>query len=134
MYLALSVRDVRRSANWYRALLDLQVERESFSGPESAAPWDEILLRDARSGLLLGLLKHRQNPGEPFSEFRTGLDHVEFEVATMEELDEWRQRLDQLGIPWTRNRSHLLTFRDPDNIQLEFFVQRTEDSFIVGRT
>lgn len=127
MYLGLSVRDVRRSADWYRALLDLQVERESLVGPESAAPWDEVLLRDKRSGLLLGLLKHRQNSGEPFSEFRTGLDHVEFEVETMEQLNEWRKRLDQLGIHWTRNHSHLLTFRDPDTIQLEFFCPAHED-------
>ncbi len=45
----------------------------------------------------------------------------------LEDLNEWAERLNRLGIPhsgvkkpeYTRNA--MLTFRDPDNIQLEFF-------------
>ena len=121
MYLGLSVPDLRRSADWYRRLFDLTLERETTGEASSAPGWREVLLRDPDSGLLFGLLQHVGNDGEPFSEFRTGLDHVEFEVATLEELNEWRVRLDELGIPWSQTEPHLLTFRDPDNIQLEFF-------------
>ena len=121
MYLGLSVRDVRESAAWYRDLFGLEVEREKFRGPNDGLGWDEILLRDVDSGLLIGLLQHSQNDGEPFNEFRAGLDHVEFEVATMAELNDWRDRLDARGIAWSGARPHLLTFRDPDNIQLELF-------------
>ena len=39
----------------------------------------------------------------------------------MEELDNWRARVDELGIPRSGAMPHLITFRDPDNIQLEFF-------------
>ena len=64
---------------------------------------------------------------DPFSEFRTGLDHLEFLLDRREDLDEWATKLDDLGIQhsgvkmpeYTRNA--MLTFRDPDNIQLEFF-------------
>jgi glyoxylase I family protein len=126
MYVGLSVTDVRRSADWYRDVLGLDVERERFA--QDGASWDEVLLRDPTTGLLLGLLQHPQNEGQPFSEFRTGLDHVEFEVGTMDELDEWRDLLDARGIRWSGARPHIVTFRDPDNIQLEFFCRHEADA------
>jgi len=33
-----------------------------------------VLLREATSGLVIGLSAHPGSDGEPFSEFRTGLD------------------------------------------------------------
>ncbi len=75
------------------------------------------------SGLLIGLLQHPSNPGDEFSEFRTGLDHLEFEVSTRGELEEWLRRLDEHGVIHSEIKDeHILTFRDPDNIQLEFFL------------
>jgi hypothetical protein len=52
-------------------------------------------------------------------------------VAERTDLDEWAERLDSLGIvhsgvkepPYTQNA--MITFRDPDNIQLEFFWRAT---------
>jgi catechol 2,3-dioxygenase-like lactoylglutathione lyase family enzyme len=71
--------------------------------------------------------RHDANPGDGFSEFRTGLDHLEFLVPRREDLHEWAGRLDDLGVPhsgvkapgYTPNA--MVTFRDTDNIQLEFF-------------
>ena len=80
-----------------------------------------MLLKHPASGLLIGLLQHPANSGEPFSEFRTGLDHLEFEVADRDELERWEQRLTAFGITHSGIKDHLITFRDPDNIQLEFF-------------
>jgi glyoxylase I family protein len=62
-----------------------------------------------------------------FDEFRSGLDHLEFLVAQRSDLDAWAAWLDELGIrrsgvkepPYTANA--MLTFRDPDDIQLECF-------------
>ena len=71
--------------------------------------------------LRVGLLQHPANEGPPFSEFRTGLDHFELEVATMPELDAWRRCLEERGIPHSGAHPHIATFRDPDNIQLELF-------------
>jgi hypothetical protein len=51
-----------------------------------------VLLMDPRSGIAIGLHHHEANPGQPFQESRTGLDHIS-----------------------------VLIFRDPDNIQLELF-------------
>ena len=78
--------------------------------------------------MLLGLLTHRTNQGDAFSEYRTGLDHLEFGVASRQELEAWKARLDDLGIKHSpikeRPTSLILTFRDPDNIQLEFFYTK----------
>lgn len=121
MFVGLSVSDLRRSAAWYQRVLGLVVERENVGGAGWASPWDEVLLRHPGSGLLIGLLHHPANEGEPFSEFRTGLDHVEFHVGTMPELDDWRRHLDRAGVRYSGARPHIITFRDPDNIQLELF-------------
>jgi catechol 2,3-dioxygenase-like lactoylglutathione lyase family enzyme len=120
----LSVPDPARSAAWYAELLGLEV-RYDFD-PHDGRP-SYVCLSEPASGLILCFVGHDGNPGDPFDERHTGLDHLELLVARREDLDEWAARLDELGIahtgvkqpPYTTNA--MLTFRDPDNIQLEFF-------------
>ncbi len=76
-------------------------------------------------------------PGEPdrdrFSEYQIGLDHVSF-GATRTDLDRIAESLSAAGIPADLHHDlvgpAVLSFRDPDNIQLEFF----EDSSIGSAT
>ena len=120
----LTVRDPARSAAWYSELLGLR-ERYDFTSPDGRMRY--ISLVDPNSELVLCLVGHAGNAGERFSEFHTGLDHLEFLVAEHDELQRWAERLDGLGIehsgvkvlPYTPNA--MVTFRDPDGIQLEFF-------------
>jgi hypothetical protein len=55
-------------------------------------------------------------------------------TARRDDLEEWAARLDELGIPHsgvkqpTYTQNAMLTFRDPDNIQLEFFWRAPSDS------
>ncbi len=120
----LTVSDPADSASWYSALLDLE-ELYDYTGADGQMRY--IALREPESQFVLALVGHAGNQGEPFSEFRTGLDHLEFLVDRREDLDEWATKLDELGIQhsgvktpeYTRNA--MLTLRDPDNIQLEFF-------------
>jgi glyoxylase I family protein len=123
-YVGLSVRDLPRSAAWYREVLGLEIKRENIGGSAWPADWDEVLLRHPDSGLLIGLLQHPSNLGDAFSEFQTGLDHLELEVASQDELDVWRHRLDSLGVSHSGAHNHIVTLRDPDNIQLELFVRK----------
>jgi catechol 2,3-dioxygenase-like lactoylglutathione lyase family enzyme len=119
----LTVRDPVRSADWYRELLGLEL-RYDYTSDDGELRY--VVMQDLRIGLILGLVGHAANAGDPFNETTTGLDHLEFLVDRREDLDEWLERLDELGIPhsgiknldYTPNR--MLTFRDPDNIQLEF--------------
>jgi glyoxylase I family protein len=119
----LTVSDAARSAAWYCDLLGLpETGRYVQPGGRVAS----VQLGQPRSALELCLVEHGEEAGT-FSEFRAGLDHLEFVVSRRSELDSWASRLDELGIrhsgvkqpAYTANA--MLTFRDPDNIQLEFF-------------
>jgi catechol-2,3-dioxygenase len=65
---------------------------------------------------------------EPFNERRPGLDHLAFGCANRDELEAWEIRLNELGIPnggiVDTPYYSALSFRDPDNIALEFFAPR----------
>jgi catechol 2,3-dioxygenase-like lactoylglutathione lyase family enzyme len=123
----LSVRDPLRSAVFYSDVLGMDVTYQypKIIGPD--VPMAYVCLREPSTDLEICLVHHATNPGDLFSEFRTGLDHLEFLVAKRADLDEWVAHLDALGVAhsgitepsYTRNA--MLTFRDPDNIQLEFF-------------
>ena len=128
-YIAFTVRDVRRSAEWYQRVLGLTLERENIGGAAWPSDLDEVLLRHKAGGLAIGLVQHPTNDGEPFDERRVGLDHVEFEVASLDELRAWEERLNEHGVSNSGIKGHILTFRDPDNVQLEFFCsERADDS------
>jgi glyoxylase I family protein len=68
----------------------------------------------------------RPSSNEAFSELRPGLDHLAFACANRGELEAWEARLGQVGVtnggiidaPYGSG----LSFRDPDNIALEFFA------------
>ena len=121
-FLGLSVTQARRSADWYRQLLDLDEVRETVEDDGHVV---EVLLRSAETGMQLGLIAHRGNPGDPFSEFHTGLDHVEFALERRRDLDGCVAHLERLGIEHSGIKdlgsAAMVTFRDPDNIQLEFY-------------
>lgn len=92
-------------------------------------PAGRRLRRAARGtalGTFIGLHHHNDNPGQPFRENCTGLDHISFRVAEHADLAAWAAWLDEQGVehsgvidttspaPYS-----VLVFRDPDNIQLE---------------
>jgi glyoxylase I family protein len=72
---------------------------------------------------------HDTNQAEPFTETRTGLDHVGFQVPNLAALESWRTRFTELGVqhsPITYVGEFdvsVLVFHDPDNIQLELFAE-----------
>lgn len=78
-------------------------------------------------GTLLGLHQHAEAENvEPATELRPGLDHVAFSCPDRAALERWSGRLDQLDIPHgpivDAPYGSGLSFRDPDNIALEFFA------------
>ncbi len=120
-HVALTVSDLERSVAWYRRLLAAEPVLDEDTGPFHHVVW---MLGD---GTLLGLHQHvKAVSSEPASEFRPGLDHVAFACADRAELEGWEERLDQLGIPHglivDAPYGSGLSFRDPDNIPLEFFA------------
>jgi glyoxylase I family protein len=122
-YVGLTVRDVHASAAWYMRVLGMTkvLERLKADGVHK-----EALLSHLSSGMLIGLISHKANDGRPFSEFRTGLDHLELGVSDRDELEAWVAHLDAHGVAHSEikelSSSLIVTLRDPDNIQLELYV------------
>jgi glyoxylase I family protein len=72
------------------------------------------------------LHKHTQAATGTFDEGQTGLDHVTFACSDRNELQQWADRLNELGISHDgikdANYGSGVSFRDPDGIALEFFA------------
>lgn len=119
----LTVTDADRSAAWYCDLIGAE-ETGRYVQPDGHVAIVSITEPGGR--IELCLVSHGAD-ADSFSEFRAGLDHLEFLVPQRGDLETWASRLDDLGIShsgvkqpsYTGNA--MLTFRDPDNIQLEFF-------------
>lgn len=123
-HLTLNVQDVARSEQWYAEVLGF----ERVAGYETAA-FARVILRHPASGAVLGLNRHTAAvAGEPFDERRAGLDHLALRVTGRAALDAWAERFEALGIPHSEVKpgatpgSFLVTFRDPDGLQLEVFA------------
>jgi len=122
-HLSLSVTDLDRSTEWYCRMLgfalDSRVESDTFH---------RIRLRHPDAGIMLTLTAHQANAGKPFDECRTGMDHVSFAVASIDDIHTLKTRFEDNGVdhsevkPTAGGVGGMITFRDPDNIQLEVFA------------
>ncbi|MDP9226448.1 MAG: VOC family protein [Actinomycetota bacterium] len=130
-HLALTVTDLDASLAWYQETFDLSLLMEA---PHPGGT-GMVLANEGRT-LMIVLHRHDDADRERFSERRTGLDHAGFMVATRADLERWQDHLASHGVqrsakadsPLTQSPiadepyGSVLVFRDPDNIQLEFFA------------
>jgi glyoxylase I family protein len=93
---ALTVTDADRSAGWYSDLLGMQVV---MTGDDQSVKYR--VLAHAGSGWLLGIRQYPNRQADSFDEFRTGLDHLAFCVASRAELEEWERELSRRGIAFS---------------------------------
>lgn len=118
-HLSLSVSDAARSAAWYVEILGFVVVRQAQN-----ERFERVILIHPDSKVALGLTRHRLVEDDPtFSEHRLGMDHVAFTTESHQELKGWKRRFEELGVAHSEIKENaagaLITFRDPDNIQLE---------------
>lgn len=121
-HLDLTVTDVEASAAWYVEVLGLKRIRKA-----ELDTYTMIMLAHRGANLIIGLLQHHVPVGDRFTERHPGLDHVGFAVEDRDELFQWQEHFEKLGVehsPVTDAPSGsgtALVFRDPDNIQLEIW-------------
>lgn len=120
-HVALTVSDADRSAEWYCSLLNMEV---ALTGDSEDVKFR--VLADPRSGWVVGVRQYSAREADRFDEFRTGLDHLAFGVTTRAELEAWEKELSSREIIFTPIAEtpigSVIVFRDPDNIQLEFWL------------
>jgi glyoxylase I family protein len=120
-HVAFTVRDADRSASWYGDVLGMQVVS---SGDEPSVRFR--ILAHPSSGWVVGVRQYCGREEGAFDEFRTGLDHLAFAVSSRAELEGWEHELSAAGVTFTPIAEtpigSVIVFRDPDNIQLEFWL------------
>jgi catechol 2,3-dioxygenase-like lactoylglutathione lyase family enzyme len=131
-HVALTVTDLETSRAWYRRLLGVDpVLDEDVPGLPGHHEGFHHTIFVLSGGMVLALHAHRSGDGgHRFDELRPGLDHVGFGCADRGELERLRDRLDDLAVRHggiaDDELGHGLSFRDPDDIALEFWAPRTE--------
>ena len=118
-HLVLTVSDPARSATFYERVLGVK-----------AFPGDEKVRCISCETFLLCFQRPPQQglPNDRFDENRLGLDHVGFSVASRQQLEDLLTVLQALEVPTAGiefdpdGEGEYVCFRDPDNIQVEFYV------------
>ena len=118
-HLRLTVADVARAQAFYSDILGFDLAMELPTG---------VLLTNGKILLGLSLSPDPESAiaGDRFDENRVGLDHLSFAVDSMDDLRNALRTLDDHNVEHGEIKDlgpdfgiTVLTFRDPDNIQLE---------------
>ena len=118
-HIVLTVSDPARSVEFYEKILGVKSD------------WGNETVRCIPCGSFLLCLQRPPRQGLPndrFDENRIGLDHVGFSVESRQQLHDLLQVLKEMkvssaGVEFDPDgKSDYVCFRDPDNIQVEFYV------------
>lgn len=128
VHIAVVVRDLATSVEWYRRALGFEPVGAVAPGPAEAGHPRQIM-RHADSGLVLAVHEPLRRSNDMFDPSRTGLDHFSLAVADRSALDGWTRRLDDLGVPHSPVRdtgyAQFVTLADPDGIAWELWAAAT---------
>jgi len=120
-HIILTVSDLKRARDFYGDML----------GFETKVFTEEGEFYFTCGGVMIFFNTARQPiPGDRFNEFRIGLDHLSFTVSTQDALQEIADKLKATGVPtqgieiFKPTGTPYVAFRDPDNIQLEYWLAK----------
>ncbi len=122
-HVVLTVSDFDRSRKFYGELLGFPIQDVGFAGNGMAVGFYFVT-----GGISIWFLKHEKTPhGDCFSETRIGLDHLAFKATNEGELQAMADKLvaagvDTKGMETYPTGNKYVAFRDPDNIQLEYWL------------
>ena len=127
-HIVLTVADLERSRQFYGNLLGFELTSlpQDYADPLFAGASSFMV-----GGVEIGLLKHKEtSPGDRFNETRIGLDHLAFKAPNEAALHALVEKLVQAGVEtkgvelFEPSGKLSVTFRDPDNIQLEYWLDQ----------
>ena len=119
-HIILTVSDIQKSRAFYEGVLGFEMH-------EIPPEYGNLIYFPIEGGTIW-LIAHDQTlPGDRFSEFRVGLDHVAFSAPSKAFLDDLADKLKAAGaqtegVELFHGRWYYVAFRDPDNIQLEYWL------------
>jgi catechol 2,3-dioxygenase-like lactoylglutathione lyase family enzyme len=126
-HVGITVTDAEASAAWYERVLGFQRRFEERHFRSDAGGYT-IVLGPLDSSFSLGVDHHPANCGDNFDPTRTGLDHLSFQAGSVDALRAWVAHLEGQGVANSGVYSmedfpvSLVTFRDPDGVQLELIA------------
>ncbi|MBZ0278312.1 MAG: VOC family protein [Anaerolineae bacterium] len=124
-HVILTVSDLERSRRFYRDILEFDV-RDLPTDIEGLFAGTFFI--DTGNAHIFFLQHAQTPPGDRFNELRIGLDHLAFSAPDEAALHALVERLKAANVPCTDVKVFELTgnqyvvFRDPDNIQLEYWL------------
>ena len=128
-HVALTVSDHAKSASWYQQVLGFTVIADF---EEDGGRRRKVVMTSDRLATRIGLVEHRGTSPGSFDERVTGLDHLSFSVRP-DDLDQLVASLGRHDVPHSPPHpaqlnpgARVVVFRDPDNIQLEFYAQPSQ--------
>lgn len=116
-HVTLTVSDLDRTKDFYEKLFQIKFEKHKENSfnllPVGIPVW---FVQWAK-----------QHPSDRFDETRIGLDHIAYHLETLEELEKFVNKLKEMGVTTAgvqkfAGKYPYVCFRDPDNIQTEFFI------------
>jgi glyoxylase I family protein len=119
-HVVLTVSSFDRTQAFYRDLLGFDVQRVDYEGGS--------VMYFTVGDVSIYFVKHAETPPEDaFSEIRLGLDHLSFKATNEAELQALADKLvaagvNTKGMETFATGNKYMAFRDPDNIQLEYWL------------
>ena len=120
-HIVLTVSDLDRSQTFYSEFLELKTDYYK----------EHNVFCIYLASMTIWVTTHDQvKPGDRFSEFRVGLDHLSFNAPNREALDALAKKLKDAGAEtkgvevFEPSGDFYIAFRDPDNIQLEYWLEK----------
>jgi glyoxylase I family protein len=124
-HIAVVVRDMATSVDWYQKVLGFEPAGDVRPGPPELDCPRQVMIH-ADSGFALVVMKPTRRSGGSFEPFTIGLNHFSLVVGDRAGLDEWAQRLDEIGVLHSPVRdvgySQFITLADPDGIAWELWA------------
>lgn len=120
-HVILTISDVARARAFYGDLLGFEVQ-DFMQGLYFASGGVHFFL----------FLPAQPIPNDRFNEFRIGLDHLAFTAPSEQALQELADQLiaagvETKGVETYSTGNQYVAFRDPDNIQLEYWLPRARE-------